>query len=161
MTTTERTLCASTPDELRAVLVQYDDASRKLGHVPADWAYASHHGYVADHGEGFTGAALHPSIEPGEPQSCYDNAYRLAMRRPELTYVEGFGSSLIAIAHAWCVDADGNVVDNTWPDPETRSYFGVRIPLDVLCVYALRHERAGVFANDYVDGAPIMRLGVL
>ena len=62
-------------------------------------------------------------------QQCFANALKLALRRPDLTYVEGWAGRLIPIHHAWCVDEVGAVVDPTWrplpPLPDPEEYFGV------------------------------------
>lgn len=53
------------------------------------------------------------------------NAARLAMDNPDLTYVEGYADSdLFPMEHAWVVDPDGRVIDNTWRKPGT-VYYGV------------------------------------
>ena len=50
-----------------------------------------------------------------EPQACYKNATLLAMENEALTYVEGKVATMgIPIDHAWCIDADGVVIDPTW-----------------------------------------------
>lgn len=75
----------------------------------------------------------------GEPQSCFANAALLAMQRSDLTYVEGYAmNGFFPVAHAWCVTADGDVVDPTWV-PEN----GVTVEPDV--------EYLGIpFGTDYV-----------
>lgn len=52
--------------------------------------------------------------------ACYQYSRLLTLRRPELTYVEGvLVLDPLAMAHAWCEDPDGNVVDCTL-SPENR-----------------------------------------
>ena len=46
-----------------------------------------------------------------------------------LTYCEGYaipdiGSIVHEMDHAWCVDADGRVIDNSWRKPGL-AYFGI------------------------------------
>jgi hypothetical protein len=65
----------------------------------------------------------------GEKQQCYMNAGRLAVDRPELTYCEGYAlrAGLFPLHHAWCLDEEGFVVDNTWPYHEQNEYWGVAL----------------------------------
>jgi len=60
----------------------------------------------------------------GREQECFRNATLLAIKRPRLSYVEGYADYQ---EHAWCVDSKGNVVDPTWPKdmPPLKTYFGV------------------------------------
>lgn len=88
------------------------------------------------HGREFTPAPLPAHVERGLPKFCFWNAQRLAGRsRGKLRYVEGFGLRPMLgfpFHHAWCVDADGRVVDPTWDNPEVCEYFGV--PFDMATV---------------------------
>jgi len=62
-----------------------------------------------------------------EDKRCFVNAYRLAQENENLTYVEGFAFPDfidIPIQHAWCVDKQGNVIDNTWKKAGT-AYIGI------------------------------------
>jgi hypothetical protein len=46
--------------------------------------------------------------------------------REEFTYCEGYAISVIPVAHAWCLDGQGNVVDPTWSGRLPCSdYFGL------------------------------------
>ena len=62
-----------------------------------------------------------------ERKQCYANATHLALYNNDLTYVEGYVSIHgVPIEHAWCVDADGVVVDPTIEDVgQVLAYFGV------------------------------------
>ena len=78
--------------------------------------------------------------ERGEPRQCFRNAAVLALENDELTYVEGYATSLIPTSHAWVVNRDGVVHDPTWAnleleDAEHRAYFGV--PFDT--AFLARH----------------------
>lgn len=70
----------------------------------------------------------------GTPKECYRNAAMLAIEDPTLTYVEGKVAAIIPIDHAWCVDADGVVVDPTLNNDDGRvtGYYGVAFPTPYL-----------------------------
>ena len=79
-----------------------------------------------------------PSPWRGEPKACYYNARKLARQanrgRSVLRYCEGYACSNklgLPLAHAWCVDQEGRVIDPTWdenPEGETGAdYFGIAL----------------------------------
>jgi len=90
-------------------------------------------------GREWTYASLPADIARGPERHCFENALRLALARPELAYVEGREA---LSGHAYCVTAEGVVVDPTWPAdlaPLAR-YFGVA--LDVGAVIGIRRRVA-------------------
>lgn len=80
---------------------------------------------ILKHGRFFT-PQKKPDWLPWEPtKMCFMNASRLALGDAELTYVEGFADSgLFPTEHAWAVDRQGRVLDNTWREPGV-VYLGV------------------------------------
>lgn len=56
--------------------------------------------------------------------ACYVHAGKAAMRNPDYTYVEGYASMVIPVAHAWLVDKDGLVIETTWSEMG-KDYFGI------------------------------------
>jgi hypothetical protein len=76
----------------------------------------------------------------GEVHGCYKNATHLALEDDALTYVEGKVATCgIAIDHAWCVTADGMVIDPTLEPARADDtfarvggYFGVPFRTDYL-----------------------------
>lgn len=55
----------------------------------------------------------------GRLKECFRNAWLLAEANPgELTYVEGYATSLAVCHHAWVIDPDGKVQDPTWRTPD-------------------------------------------
>lgn len=95
------------------------------------------------------------SIYPyGEAGQCYRESAHLALKDPKLTYVEGMAINfgVFPVAHGWCVDEDGFVVDVTWrprPDlekgrPMRREYFGVVIDEMRLRELLVTHKWYGV-----------------
>jgi hypothetical protein len=96
-------------------------------------AFAS---FVLTHGREWRASPFDLPFGKGPPRACYQNSHAmlfadLCRKRPAgLTYVEGYACSgavgfPFVTEHAWLVDADGNVVDPTWDDPEHSAYFGV------------------------------------
>lgn len=71
-----------------------------------------------------------------EVHMCFMNATWRAINYPTLTYVEGYVSTHgVPIEHAWCVDANGVVVDPTLePNTDGRilGYFGVPFETEYL-----------------------------
>lgn len=80
-----------------------------------------------------------PAPWRGVPKGCYANAQYLVKRRKCWQYVEGYACHRIPLEHAWCLDADGKVVDPTWPEGE--HYFG--IPFDMELVRRIRRIPGG------------------
>lgn len=94
------------------------------------WAYKSSLEMVLREGRfcKVTDAELPNGIEYGDVKSAYKNALELSLDNDQLTYVEGYAltelSGGMAFPHAWVIDANGEVIDNTWRMKGT-SYFGV------------------------------------
>jgi hypothetical protein len=87
------------------------------------------HGRPFNNSQPFPLEYLRADMRPGE---CFRNATLMAMDG-ELTYCEGLmvcrtARGLVSMRHAWCCDAQGNVIDPTCPEaqahPNTR-YVGL------------------------------------
>jgi GNAT superfamily N-acetyltransferase/2'-5' RNA ligase len=106
---------------------------------------------VAAHGRWYTPRPLPADIDAGEMQMCFKNAMELAMAVDDLTYVEGFGMSdvgggtLFPTHHAWCVDAEGNVLDPTWPDGV--AFYGVPLHTEDVVEAVMDQGYYGVLGN--------------
>ena len=98
----------------RADVEGMSEMRRELEMRKAVWGSNIVLDFMLEHGREYAFSAKSYEGPRGEPKQCYANATHLALRNRSLTYVEGkvfiFG---IGIDHAWCVDADGNVVDPT------------------------------------------------
>lgn len=83
-----------------------------------------------------------------EQKQCFMNAAHYSHMMPHYDYVEGFmwreGFPLL-IHHAWCTDADNNVIDPTLVDPENCQFFGLMIPQDELNAELIRNGVYGLF----------------
>lgn len=85
--------------------------------------------FVLHAGVECAGSAPPWGIDPGRPKLCFENATKLVWADSTLTYCEGFvlrEDLPLAVLHAWALDRDGRVIDNTLRDAETCLYFGVR-----------------------------------
>ena len=99
--------------------------------------------FVLQEGRTWTPAQLPRGIRLGQPGQCYKNAFNLALRN-RITYVEGYAGDVVPIAHAWCIDEEGRVVDNTWSDSEQCVYFGVAFDSEYVESTVLRQRIYGL-----------------
>ena len=71
-----------------------------------------------------------PYTKTGLMGQCYENSYNIARgNSTKFTYVEGIATALIPRNHAWVVDEEGNIFDNT-PCHDSDSYFGCEFTID-------------------------------
>ncbi|MCZ1011917.1 hypothetical protein [Streptomyces lydicus] len=97
----------------------------------AGWKHHSVYELVAAHGRWFTPAALPAQIRPLPIRDCAANAAATEREHPHLAYTEGFtvsADSPVPVAHAWCTDVDGRVVDPTWTALGDSAYLGIVLP---------------------------------
>ena len=82
--------------------------------------------FILENGREFpTRIDLPHGVTYGKAKECFGNAFALAAYDDRFTYVEGYAYTpgLISVHHAWIIDADGNVIDNTWRDGGTECAF--------------------------------------
>lgn len=123
------------------------------------WAHLGHSNplkkLIIEKGVTYAGRALPVDIEKGEAKLCFMNALHLSISNPGWKYVEGFGASgsLIEMGihmpmdHAWCIDENGLLVDNTWDKPETSLYRGIPMDPKVVMKHVLKTGYYGVFQS--------------
>jgi hypothetical protein len=100
------------------------------------------------------GRELPDEYPAGEPRSCFDNAFHLALGDDSLTYCEGYATTgFLPVHHAWCLDAGGGVVDNTWVeenfgadhgDPAEYAYMGIPFSTDFVARAVVQKGTYGV-----------------
>lgn len=95
-------------------------------------------------------------VKHGEPQQCFQNAANLVIGNPKYRYVEGMAMGVIPTMHAWVIDAQDRVIDNTWMNGV--DYFGVVIPFDYLLHALVSRGYYGVIDN-WQQEWPVLRLG--
>lgn len=105
---------------------QFLEALARISHVPSI--------FILKLGRDWVPHALPADVPRGPQRRCYENAGTLVLRQPGLSYVEGYACppGLIPVHHAWCVDTQGRVIDNTLADPANTLYFGVPFSRDLL-----------------------------
>lgn len=112
-----------------------------MGHIPSV--------FTLKMGRPWRAQSLPSGFEMGPPRQCYRNAGTLAMANTALMYVEGYACPVgsIPVHHAWCVDAAGLVIDNTFEDAARSQYFGVPISHGTLVALLEATGQWGLFAE--------------
>jgi hypothetical protein len=109
---------------------------RRCTRRPDGYTYAGIGDFLLRHGEWHEPQPCPAKVPRGMPRNCFHNALALASRRRRrgYRYVEGYAMPNIglplAVHHAWCLDGDGHLIDNTWEVPGL-AYLGVPFSLDV------------------------------
>ena len=91
----------------------------------------------------------------GKERECFKNASELWLVNDDLRYVEGLAMTDgidLGIHHAWCVTADGEVVDPTWrldddSEPDTWEYLGTVLDREWYLEYLLHAAVYGVWED--------------
>lgn len=132
------TVPASAPANAEGCL-EYLTALSSLEHIPSVFTLKMGRAWIAQ--------PLPDWVAPGPMRQCYENAGTLCMKNRDLTYVEGYAQppGLPPIHHAWCVDAAGRVIDNTFRDSTSTQYFGVPIRAETLRELVEESGRWGLF----------------
>jgi len=90
--------------------------------------------FILDYGKEWESQRFSGGYSAGISRRCFGNAQDILFHEggiaDGLVYVEGYACSgsltfPFPTHHAWLVDPQGRVLDPTWEDPETSTYFGV------------------------------------
>lgn len=102
---------------------------------------------LLEHGKAFAPAPKPKGVHQGVRKQCFFNAFRLATEAG-LIYCEGLAMipSIIPVHHAWCVDEEGKLIDNTWMGPGSE-YRGVMFNTDYLEDAAFHSGVYGIMDN--------------
>jgi hypothetical protein len=113
------------------------DMKRQQGEVPEGWVYEGIEDFVLQHGVWYRPTGWPP--RQGAPKSCFGNAvmnaalygvkYIEGMALPGMTFINGVPLPSLSgprrpIHHAWNLDVDGQLCDNTWMN-KGLAYIGV------------------------------------
>lgn len=112
----------------------------------------------------WTPAPLPCDVSRGEPKSCFMNASLAMLADDSLDYCEGVAIAAnitLPFLHAWAVDADGNVVDPTWDNPEKCRYYGVRYDRKKYTRHIFKTQFYGVFGGSGRIARRILKKGGL
>lgn len=157
-----KTVTNSAERHVRTVAAMIDafDAKKRGADAKRDWMTIE--AFVTKYGRSYDWRPLPENIKRGPMQQCFDNAYKLALRRKELTYVEGYATRVIPVYHAWCATKDGIVVDPTWRESkydDELAYYGV--PFATAFVrerrYAQRRTGSVAVLDDWQNKHPVLR----
>ena len=105
-------------------------------------------------GKGWSGSKRPNGLALLTPKQCFKNAQNLVVKdhskgRARYTYVEGYACSgslgfALPVHHGWVIDEDGFVIDQTWEEAESSTYFGV----PVITTYLIKKvEKHGLFTS--------------
>jgi len=135
-----------------------ESLNKYLGMVSSLSVRSAEH-VVLKHGKYYNPQKLPKGYKMGKQKECFSNAYHMS-QKTGMTYVEGFAVPDfidLPIHHAWVVDKNGNVFDNTWKTPGV-VYFG--IPFDDMFVSSVLSEtgtfgvitfQSSVFRDKYME----------
>ncbi|HWG42802.1 MAG TPA: hypothetical protein VN688_08460 [Gemmataceae bacterium] len=105
--------------------------------------------FLFQYGRFYSPRPLPKGLKAGRKQGCYLASQLHAADTGSLTYVEGYGLLGIGHAHAWCIDAEGEVIDRTWTGrkgrPLGQAYFGVPMDRDYVRELLLARKFADAF----------------
>jgi hypothetical protein len=114
---------------------------------------------LLEHGKLWTANAWssHKYGMKGTQRECFSNATKLATAF-NLTYVEGLAMQygMFPMEHAWCVDDNGNVIDNTWITNSAVVYYG--LPLKYSFVVKSMSETGVYGVFDCIGPCPAWEL---
>jgi hypothetical protein len=125
---------------------------------PARWDFCGPYHFMLYHGRFWYWQPHPPWCPIGKLGRCGQNALRLAMKQPGLTYVEGVAwTPQGLIEHSWVVDQDRLIVDPTWGDKGShQEYFGVPFKTAYIRKVCARGIRGSIIHN-WHDSWPLLR----
>jgi hypothetical protein len=140
-------------------------AKQGLREAPAGahgWRYRSFAELVLDAGRVFdrpaaAGVDPVPPVWRGPERACFLNASAWSTEAG-LPYVEGWAATalmVVGVEHAWCLDANGGVLDPTWPAALGTVYLGVAVSAE----YRRQVRAPGLFAA-HPPGMALLRDGL-
>lgn len=84
------------------------------------------------------------TVTKGRQGNCFGNAFELAIKNKNYTYVEGVAySDVIPLDHAWILDEKNKVIETTWQQ-FAFCYIGVPFPTNYIIKTVLKEKRYGI-----------------
>ena len=159
-------------EAMRAIMEEHDDRIKNprlsrpvilMGDLPVREREYSE--YLEKNGQEWKPAPHPEGIREGKLNLCFTNASNLLIEK-DLAYVEGVAyrkslPSQMGFLHAWNVDGDGNVIDNTWGYDPDNKYFGVRYDKAQYLAHMVRTKTYGVFGGDARAAQKVLKKGGL
>jgi hypothetical protein len=133
-------------------LNQQADLLDRLLNSRLDYKYKSIERLLLETGRGFTNIKL--TSHKGKPKVCYENCFKAIMFNDDYNYCEGYfiyDDINIAIAHAWLVDKEDNVIDITLKDNLPGAvYFGVVFNREFVLDMGEKLKYYGILDSDHM-----------
>lgn len=138
-----------------------------MGAQTDGFAYTGPEDFILRHGKVFVRTGDEPPRNFDDdvrvPKECFGNCLRVIAGQSflddgDLTYVEGYAypeGGVLAVHHAWLVDADGNVYDPTWGGYERGAYIGVAFSPDAVFRQAVATEADTMLTHRFPYEEPV------
>jgi hypothetical protein len=128
------------------------DLLDKLLNSRLNYKYKSIERLVLEVGRGFTDRKIVPN--KAKSNVCYENCFKAIMFNKDYNYCEGYfvyDDINIAIAHAWLVDKEDNVIDITLEDELAGAvYFGIVFNRDFVLHMGAKLKYYGILDSDHM-----------
>jgi hypothetical protein len=145
-------------ERLLEIITEQADLIDKLSRTH-NLLYKSTYRLVLDYGKPFNNRLI-PSPFRGKIKQCYQNCFDPLWRRKDWYYCEGYAIDddlNLAIAHAWLINDNGQVIDPTWKDNASgATYFGVVFQHEYVFEIAKITKCYGILENDYLNSHKLM-----
>jgi hypothetical protein len=128
----------------------------KMGGGSFIGGYESCDDFILRNGQPWRPARKPHWVRFGTIKECFCNAARLVLAHDDLIYCEGYAAgAVIPVMHAWAIDNEGTVIDNTWRTVGTE-YFGVAVQRSYLHRALARQKYYGLI-DAYTHRWPMLR----
>jgi hypothetical protein len=124
---------------------------------PRSWDYYGPRHFILHHGQSWVCQPRPEQFVLGTYGQCVQASLKLAMKHPELFYVEGVAFNENGLTeHAWTVDKDWRIIVSTWEVGESFDYFGVPFKTSYIRQVCVKNFRGSIIQN-WQDDWPLLR----